>query len=452
MDALFNAIIRVRDAFQTTDSYYIALELAAGGVLFDRIAMSGRFTEKDEGVLLYSVVDALAMLHDHDTVHHDLKPDKIMFKTKAPNSQIVMMDFGVAVTVYGMSSFELISSVRQDIQVEDSKGKFGWRMRPANLSREVIRSKSIRRLRLGGIDDWSTAEVNLVVKFLSDESPRAQGGPRSIGRLSTRNCARIWRGSDAPFPKRDRKLHVAPSLNLPCFTLIMEAVAGISVKQEGQRDCSGNGTQIIAHWSVKSRSINLYRDVKSENERLSTHEVDLDPSPNEDLGGACGPATGASAVATGEKAPMETGGSGGPAASRISELQKSRAHENTRLPFSGCEAGGHSSMSACGADSSTPMGHLLIPEQARPETGEACLRCSSALPEVPLLVEWASHRSADFSETNRAISPSSFEDVREFYVDEEDLHQSRRRRIDIEAPITATASQQPSEGTLPLQA
>ncbi|KAI8805876.1 kinase-like domain-containing protein [Cladochytrium replicatum] len=93
-------IIRVRDAFQTTDCYYIALELAAGGVLFDRIAPSGRFTEKDAAALLYSVVDALAMLHDHDIVHRDLKPDNIMFKTKAPNSQIVIMDFGVAVTVY----------------------------------------------------------------------------------------------------------------------------------------------------------------------------------------------------------------------------------------------------------------------------------------------------------------------------------------------------------------
>ncbi|KAI8804203.1 kinase-like domain-containing protein [Cladochytrium replicatum] len=94
-------VIRVRDAFQTPDAYYIALELATGGVLFDRIAPSGRFTEKDAAVLLYSLVDALALLHDHDICHRDLKPDNIMFKTKAPDSPIVVMDFGVACTVRG---------------------------------------------------------------------------------------------------------------------------------------------------------------------------------------------------------------------------------------------------------------------------------------------------------------------------------------------------------------
>ncbi|KAI8813370.1 hypothetical protein BJ742DRAFT_790187 [Cladochytrium replicatum] len=37
------------------------------------------------------------------------------------------------------------------------------------LSRAVLRSKSIKRLRLSRIDDWSSADVNLVVKFLGEE-------------------------------------------------------------------------------------------------------------------------------------------------------------------------------------------------------------------------------------------------------------------------------------------
>ncbi|KAI8810216.1 hypothetical protein BJ742DRAFT_887903 [Cladochytrium replicatum] len=38
-----------------------------------------------------------------------------------------------------------------------------------DLSRAVLRSKSIRRLRLSRIDDWSTTQVNLVVRFLGEE-------------------------------------------------------------------------------------------------------------------------------------------------------------------------------------------------------------------------------------------------------------------------------------------
>jgi serine/threonine protein kinase len=42
------------------------------------------------------VVAATAYLHAHSIVHRDLKPENILYKTRDPNSQLVIADFGIA--------------------------------------------------------------------------------------------------------------------------------------------------------------------------------------------------------------------------------------------------------------------------------------------------------------------------------------------------------------------
>lgn len=42
------------------------------------------------------VVAATAYLHSHSIVHRDLKPENILYKTRDPNSQLVIADFGIA--------------------------------------------------------------------------------------------------------------------------------------------------------------------------------------------------------------------------------------------------------------------------------------------------------------------------------------------------------------------
>ena len=42
------------------------------------------------------VLSATAYLHSHNVVHRDLKPENIIYKTRSPQSQLVIADFGIA--------------------------------------------------------------------------------------------------------------------------------------------------------------------------------------------------------------------------------------------------------------------------------------------------------------------------------------------------------------------
>ncbi|KAJ1562725.1 hypothetical protein HK096_004609 [Nowakowskiella sp. JEL0078] len=89
-------IINMFDAFETKGKFYMVLELATGGELFERLALRGKFTEKDAANIIYPVLDAIGFLHDHGIVHRDIKPENCLYKDKSENSEIVLADFGVS--------------------------------------------------------------------------------------------------------------------------------------------------------------------------------------------------------------------------------------------------------------------------------------------------------------------------------------------------------------------
>ncbi|KAJ3121698.1 hypothetical protein HK098_003461 [Nowakowskiella sp. JEL0407] len=93
-------VITVFDTFQDERNFYLVLELATGGLLFER--MTGvKLEERQVANVIYQLLDALAFLHSKDIVHRDLKPENIMFKNKSPESPVMIMDFGVADHVRG---------------------------------------------------------------------------------------------------------------------------------------------------------------------------------------------------------------------------------------------------------------------------------------------------------------------------------------------------------------
>ncbi|KAI9030375.1 kinase-like domain-containing protein, partial [Hyaloraphidium curvatum] len=120
-------IIRLLDAFEGEDQkYYLVFELCTGGELYDRIVEAQRFTERTAGVLLATIIAAVAFLHEppHQIIHRDLKLENILFKSEAPNSPLVIVDFGVALMLEDAdeTSSEIVGS-RPNMAPELIQGK-----------------------------------------------------------------------------------------------------------------------------------------------------------------------------------------------------------------------------------------------------------------------------------------------------------------------------------------
>lgn len=89
-------IVAFKSWFESREKYYIVTQLATGGELFDRICDYGKFTEKDGVTTIREILDAISYLHNRNIVHRDLKPENLLYLTPAPDSSLVLADFGIA--------------------------------------------------------------------------------------------------------------------------------------------------------------------------------------------------------------------------------------------------------------------------------------------------------------------------------------------------------------------
>lgn len=89
-------IVRFKAWFESKEKFYIVTQLATGGELFDRICDYGKFTEKDGLTSIREILEAIQYLHARDIVHRDLKPENLLYLTNAPDSSLVLADFGIA--------------------------------------------------------------------------------------------------------------------------------------------------------------------------------------------------------------------------------------------------------------------------------------------------------------------------------------------------------------------
>jgi serine/threonine protein kinase len=112
-------IIRVFDAWNVDDNWYIAMELVEG-TLLDRM---------DQGMSVDDIQDAakqiaaaLTFLHAKDIVHFDLKPENIGYVTQADGRVVYkLMDFGTSELVSNVETSDFQNGVYHHCIVKTSK-------------------------------------------------------------------------------------------------------------------------------------------------------------------------------------------------------------------------------------------------------------------------------------------------------------------------------------------
>ena len=87
-----------KDSGKTKTVTYSILELAEGGLLFDYVALTGKFSEPVARYFFKEFLNGLDHIHRSGFAHRDLKPENIMLD-KDFNLKIV--DFGFAAPING---------------------------------------------------------------------------------------------------------------------------------------------------------------------------------------------------------------------------------------------------------------------------------------------------------------------------------------------------------------
>ena len=73
--------------------YYIALEYAQYGELFELIANTGKFSELFARYYFHQLIDGIEYMHENGIVHRDIKPENILLDE---NFNLKLTDFGFA--------------------------------------------------------------------------------------------------------------------------------------------------------------------------------------------------------------------------------------------------------------------------------------------------------------------------------------------------------------------
>jgi len=90
-------ICKLYATFEDKNNIYLVLELCNGGELFDRISDKGEgMGESQSAEWMKQIIGAVFYMHEHQMMHRDLKPENFLLETTDEDSDLKVIDFGLA--------------------------------------------------------------------------------------------------------------------------------------------------------------------------------------------------------------------------------------------------------------------------------------------------------------------------------------------------------------------
>jgi len=97
-------IIRIFDAFQFEDYYYLVMEKADGD-LRSYLAKNGKLSSAEVIHIGAQIFSALAHIHSQNVIHRDLHIDNILYLQNGPHLSIKIADFGISKKLFSEDEF-----------------------------------------------------------------------------------------------------------------------------------------------------------------------------------------------------------------------------------------------------------------------------------------------------------------------------------------------------------
>jgi len=89
-------VIRLYETYEDRKYIHLVMELCSGGDLMDRIVVKGTLSEKEAANVMQKLLGGIHHLHSSFVCHRDIKPENILYETENDESEIKIVDFGMA--------------------------------------------------------------------------------------------------------------------------------------------------------------------------------------------------------------------------------------------------------------------------------------------------------------------------------------------------------------------
>jgi calcium-dependent protein kinase len=90
-------IVKFYEVYEDESFLHLVMELCRGGDLLEHLCNSSVYTEATAARVLSKLMAGVNHLHHQHFAHRDLKPENFLYTTEGPDTEVKLVDFGLAV-------------------------------------------------------------------------------------------------------------------------------------------------------------------------------------------------------------------------------------------------------------------------------------------------------------------------------------------------------------------